>query len=213
MVTTPPLSQKIVQSIAEDIVRGKLPPGRKLDEVRLAKQFNVSRTPIRDALRHLATTRLVEYVPRNGFSVTAVNQTLLADLFEAAAEIEALSAGLCALRAGAIDRTRIAQIHQLGLVAARKNSKDFAARNEELHSAIYAATGSKTIEALAIDLRTRLAPFRFRQFYSVERIKSSAGEHEEIVAAILAFDRSKAESAMRRHILGAAANVVSYFGG
>jgi DNA-binding GntR family transcriptional regulator len=211
MAAAPTLSQTIAQSIAEEIVSGQLPPGRKLDELRLAQRFNVSRTPIRDALRHLVTTRLIEHMPRNGFSVTTINETLLGDLFEAASEIEALSAGLCALRAGAISRTRVAQIHEQGQAAAKKNSKTYATLNEELHSAIYAGSGSKTIESIAIDLRNRLAPFRLQQFYSAGRMKNSAREHEEIVSAIMAFDKAGAESAMRRHILGSAANVLRYF--
>ena len=207
----PTLSQRIIHSIGEDIVSGKLLPGRKLDETTLAKRFKVSRTPIRDALRELAATRLVAYVPRSGFSVAAIDAAMLDELFEAASEIEALCAGLSALRAGSLDRSRIEQIHQQGKRVARANSKAYAALNEQLHSAIYAACGSKTIEGVAIELRRRLAPFRSRQFYSNDRRKTSVAEHDEIVAAILAFDRARAENAMRRHISAASVNVSKYF--
>jgi DNA-binding GntR family transcriptional regulator len=207
----PTLSQKIIQAISEDIVSGKLLPGCKLDEMTLAERFNVSRTPIRDALRELAATRLVQYVPRSGFSVAAIDAAMLDELFEAASEIEALCAGLCALRARTLDRTRIDQLHRDGKKVAHANSQAYAELNEQLHSAIYAACGSKTIEGVAIEIRQRLAPFRSRQFYSNDRRKTSVAEHDEIVAAILAFDRPRAENAMRRHISAASVNVIRYF--
>ncbi|MBX3553446.1 MAG: GntR family transcriptional regulator [Pseudolabrys sp.] len=210
-MTAPTLSQTIIHSIAEDIVSGKLSPGHKLDELGLAKRFSVSRTPIREALRELAATRLIAYVPRNGFTVAPLDAAQLDDLFEAAGEMESLCAGLCAMRARMIDRTEIDRIHKQSMKATRDDPKTYAALNEQLHNAIYIGCRNRTIETMALDIRRRLAPFRSRQFYSKDRVRSSMQEHEEIVSAILAFDRDKAAAAMRRHISGAALNVIQYF--
>jgi DNA-binding GntR family transcriptional regulator len=213
-MTAAPLSQSIARSLAEDIISGQLSPGRKLDEQSLAQRFEVSRTPIRDALRELAATRLIEYVPRSGFSVAHVDAEKLDDMFEAASEIEALCARLCALRATTTDRTRIDHIHRRGeAAAAKKNAKEYAALNEELHAAIYAGSRNKTIETFALDIRRRLSPFRSRMFYSPGRIQSSVSEHEDIVSAILTHDDDKAAIAMRNHIAHAALNVIKYFQG
>jgi DNA-binding GntR family transcriptional regulator len=209
---TPTLSQTIAHQLAEDIVSGKLAFGHKLDELALAKRFDVSRTPIRDALRELTATRLIDHVPRNGFSVSSINAEQLDDIFEAATEIEALCAGLCALRARAADRTRIERIHKSGRAAAAKgDAKQYAALNEDLHSAIFYGAYNHTIESISSDIRRRLSPFRVRFFYSKARIQRSAEEHAEIVSAILAYDKDRASAAMRKHISHSAINVTAYF--
>ena len=210
-MSPPTLSQKVIESIAQNIVTGKLPPGRKLDELSLARQYKVSRTPVREALRQLTATRLVQYVPRTGFSVAPIDAAMLDDLFEAASETEALCAGLCALRARATDRTRLEALNEQARKAAKNNPKHYAALNEDFHQAIYIAAGNRTLEHLAIDFRRRLAPFRARQFYSQDRIRTSVTEHDDIVEAIMVHDKPRAEAAMRRHISSAAVNVSDYF--
>jgi DNA-binding GntR family transcriptional regulator len=208
------LSQAIARSLTDDIIRGRLPPGQKLDEATLAKRFEVSRTPIRDALRELAVTRLVRYLPHRGFSVIRIGAGELDDMFEAAAEIEALCARLCALRAGATDRVRIGHIHEQGRKFANKrDAVEYARVNEEFHAAIYEGARNKTMKIIALDLRQRLAPFRSRVFYSGDRVQTSCSEHEEIATAILAQDGDRAAESMRRHAAQTALNVIQYFQG
>jgi DNA-binding GntR family transcriptional regulator len=101
------LSQTISDQLAEEIVLRRFQPGERLDEQSIATRFNVSRSPVRDALRQLASTRLVEYQPRRGFSVATMAASDLDGLFEASGEIEALCAKLCALRAAPSERKRI----------------------------------------------------------------------------------------------------------
>lgn len=207
------LSENISQKLADDIIRGQLPPGRKLDEQSLATRFKVSRSPVRDALRQLAATRLVDYFPRRGFSVAKIDPNGLDDMFEAASELEALCAKLCALRAGATDRKRIELIHEKAKQAiAANDTQTYSALNEELHLAIYAGARNKTIEIVATNLRQRLAPFRSRVFFNASnRAKSSSAEHEHVVRAILANDGEAAMNAMRDHAAHTAMNVIQYF--
>jgi DNA-binding GntR family transcriptional regulator len=206
------LSQTIAQSLAEDIVAGRLLAGRKLDENSLARRFKVSRSPVRDALRELAATGLVRYLPRRGFSVIEINAEELDDLFEAASEIEALCARLCALQAGTSNRTLIDHVHHRSRNFARKkDAANYAACNEELHAAIYEGTRNKTIQEVATRLRQQLAPFCSRTFYTADRMETSWQEHDDIVSAILAHDGEKAAESMRRHLAGAALNVIQHF--
>jgi DNA-binding GntR family transcriptional regulator len=209
---TPTRSQTIASSLAQRIVEGQFPPGHKLDEHELAARYEVSRTPVRDALLELSTTRLIEYSPRRGFSVAHINFNEFKDIFEAASEVEALCGRLCALRAGPMDLARIEQIHEEGQGAAdRKAAKDYAAANERLHAAIYAGTHNETIERIALDLRKRLAPFRARVFYSPERIRTSVSEHDEIVRALIAQDSERAAESMRSHAARSVLNVLQHF--
>lgn len=206
------LSQSIAQSLAEEIVQGRIAPGTKLDEQSIATRFEVSRSPVRDALRELASTRLVEYLPHRGFSVARVDQSALDDLFEAISEIEALCARLCALRAGSTDRKRIELIHERARAAvANRDTAAYSALNEEFHLAIYAGARNKTIEATAISLRQRLAPFRSRVFFTIDnRMHRSIDEHEEIVKAILAHDDNAAADRMKSHAAHSAMNALQY---
>lgn len=208
------LSQTISDRLAEEIVLRRFQPGERLDEQSIATRFGVSRSPVRDALRQLASTKLVEYLPRRGFSVATMAASDLDGLFEASGEIEALCAKLCALRAGPSDRKRIEFVHQEAARAIEAgDAKAYAALNDEFHSLIYAGARNRTLQDLAIGLRQRLAPFRSRGFFVVEnRLQHSHVEHEALVAAVLAHDGDAAAEAMHSHAANSAMNVLQHLG-
>lgn len=206
---TKTLAESVADRLAEEIIRRQLAPGTRLDEVSLAARFGVSRSPVRDALRLLAGTRLVDHRPRRGFSVAIVDQEELKDLFEAAGEVEALCAKLCALRAGPAERKRIEIVHQsTSAAAAAGDTATYATLNEQLHQLIYAGARNRTLAELALNMRQRLAPFRARLFFSTDnRMQGSNVEHDAIVRAILARDADAAAHAMLEHSAQAAMNV------
>jgi len=208
------LSQTIADQLAEEIVMNRIPPGTRLDEQSIALRFGVSRSPVRDALRQLAATRLVENQPRRGFSVSKVEPNDLDGLFEASGEVEALCARLCALRAGPTERLRIQFVHEQAADAIkRQDAKAYSSFNEEFHSLIYTGCHNRTLEDVAVGLRQRLAPFRSRGFFVVDnRLQSSHVEHESLVQAILAQDGEAAARAMHKHAANSAMNVMQHFG-
>jgi DNA-binding GntR family transcriptional regulator len=195
------LSQTIAEQLATEIIGRELRPGTRLDEVSLAARFGVSRSPVRDALRHLAATRLVEYAPHRGFSVIAVERADLEGLFEASGEVETACARLCAQRAAPAERKRIEMIHQGASAALRKGDvKAYSALNEQLHEAVFAGAHNKTLQEVARNLRQRLAPFRSRMFFTTgNRIAQSHDEHDALVRAIALQDADAAAAAMREH--------------
>jgi DNA-binding GntR family transcriptional regulator len=208
------LSQSISKSLAADIVAGRLAAGTRLDEQSLAERFKVSRSPVRDALRHLASTRLIEHLPRRGFTVSEIDAANLKDLYEGLTEIEAICAGLCAMRAGSTERARVQMLQQRCKELAKNGDYEaYVSGNDAFHEAIYAGAHNKTLQEVASDLRQRMAPLRTRTFFLQSRIEESLQEHEALVGAILRQDAAAAQEAMRSHAVHTAVNVLNRLAG
>lgn len=203
------LGQKIAKQLVDEIVRGALKPGERLDEQALANRFNVSRTPIRDALRELMATRLVEQVPRRGVSVARVDIVELRNLFETYSELEALCGRYCALRADAVERARIQDIHEQCAEAVNNgDTQAYAEANRALHRAIHESCHNSALRDITLEVRNRLSAFRARFLFTPERIISSHKEHEAIVSCILKNDADGASEAMKHHTSRTALSIV-----
>lgn len=187
--------------LAEEIVRGKLPPGAPLDEAGLAARFGISRTPVREALRLLAASGLVELRPHRGAIVSRLSEDRLVQMFVAMAELEAVCAGLAAEAMTASDRRKLETVH--AALAALVRDGDLAGyqlANETFHSVIYDGAHNPYLAELTFATRSRLAPFRRQQFHTLGRLARSYDEHDRVVEAILRADREAAARAMRAHI-------------
>src|SRR3954471_14263595 len=106
------LAEELRLQIADEIVRGVIVPGTPLDETDLAARFGVSRTPVREAIRQLAASGLVEARPHRAAIVARPGEDKLVGMFEAMAEIEALCAGLAAERMPPLERRSLEDIHE-----------------------------------------------------------------------------------------------------
>jgi DNA-binding GntR family transcriptional regulator len=194
-------AEKLAGEIAEAILAGELAPGTKLDEQTLAVRYRVSRTPVREALRQLGATGLIETRPRRGATVAHITSEQLEILFVAMGEIEATCARLAALSMSPLERRRLAALHD-GM-AAFVESEDqgaYAEANLAFHGAIYAGTRNPVIEDIAIGLRRRLLPFRRAQFRVPGRLRRSHLEHAAVVEAIRNGDAAAAHAAMLHHV-------------
>lgn len=210
-MTNTTLSQKIANALTEEILKGELQPGDRLDEQSLADRFQVSRSPIRDALRELATTRLIEQRPRRGFVVATVNTTALRNLYEASSELEGLCARYCALRADTVERERIRALHEQGQEAvARHDMAAYAETNRMLHQAIHDSCHNDALRDITIDLRKRLSMFHARFLFSENRVAHSQDEHARIVDSILRHDSEGASEAMKQHVAKTALNILGH---
>jgi DNA-binding GntR family transcriptional regulator len=187
--------------LSDEIVRGELAPGIALDEAGLAERFQVSRTPVREAIRLLAASGLVDVRPHRSAIVARPGRKQLLGMFEALCELEALCAGFAAERMSSVERTRLEKFHDsFGAVVRAGDTLRYYELNDEFHSAIYAATGNAYLEKLTIETRARIAPFSRAQFRNLGRLGKSYSEHDDIVQAILRGARKEAADAMRGHI-------------
>src|SRR5664280_2662715 len=105
-------AEELRLQLADEIVRGALPPGSSLDETEVAKRFNVSRTPVREALRQLVASGLVDARAHRGALVARPSVERLTGMFEAMAELEAMCAGLAAERMSPAERQRLEAVHE-----------------------------------------------------------------------------------------------------
>ncbi|TPL11768.1 GntR family transcriptional regulator [Mesorhizobium sp. B2-4-14] len=191
----------MVRAISDRIVTGALRPGEKLDEVPLAARFEVSRTPVREALGHLSAMGLVERRPNRGAIVAVVSQEHLASMFESMAELEGICARLSAERMTGGERRALEAEHQASARLVRLGAdEDYEHFNTEFHSMLYRGAHSTHIRELTVATRSRLAPFRRAQFRLAGRLTKSWQEHDAIVTAILRGDGAAAGKAARDHV-------------
>lgn len=195
------LAEDLRLQLADDIVRGELAPGSALDEMELARRFQVSRTPVREAIRQLAASGLIEARAHRGAIVARPSEERLAGMFEAMAELEALCAGLAAERMTAAERRALEAVHEeLRALIHVGDPQRFHEVNEAFHGALYAGTHNGYLAELTLATRARVQPFRRAQFRNLGRLAQSHGEHEQVVVAILRGDRARAAAGMHAHI-------------
>lgn len=194
-------ADKLAEALAELIFSGDFEPGARLDEQQLAQRFAVSRTPVREALRLLATRGLIDIRPRRGAFVTEVSPSELEELFVAMGELEATCARLSALSMAPTERRRLEALHEkMRDLAEGDAAAGFAEANQAFHAMIYAGAHNAVVADMTAALRKRLAPFRRAQFHIEGRPPRSHAEHEAVVRAIVAGDASGAHAAMLRHV-------------
>jgi DNA-binding GntR family transcriptional regulator len=194
-------AEELRLQLADEIVRGVLPPGAPLDETDIARRFKVSRTPVREALRQLAASGLIETRAHRGAVVARPSIERLTGMFEAMAELEALCAGLAAERMAPVERHKLEAVHEeLRVLSHAGNPDRFHEVNERFHNAIYAGSQNAYIAEMTLATRVRVQPFRRAQFRNLGRLAKSHAEHDRVVVAIMRGDRTGAATAMRAHI-------------
>ena len=194
-------AEELRLQLADEIVRGVLAPGSGLDETDIARRFSVSRTPVREALRQLVASGLVESRAHRGAVVAQPSLARLTEMFEAMAELEALCAGLAAERMPPADRQKLESVHEeLRVLSHAGNPDRFHAVNERFHNSIYVGSQNAYIAEMTLATRVRVQPFRRAQFRNLGRLAKSHLEHERVVMAILRGDRDGAAAAMGAHI-------------
>ncbi len=195
-------AERLAGQLSNAILSGEFGPGARLDEQQLAGRFGVSRTPVREALRQLATSGLIDLRPRRGAVVASVTPEQLQMMFAAMAEMEAACARLAALNMTEAERQGLRQLqHTMGDLVKNGDPDAYADANTAFHHAIYAGSHNEVILDFTSRLRSRLDPFRRAQFRTSGRLSRSWEEHESVVRAILANDATEAHAAMLRHVV------------
>jgi DNA-binding GntR family transcriptional regulator len=202
LISNVALFEEVDELIRQRIFSRELKPGERIDEQALARDFGISRTPLREALKVLQNEGLVKLVPRRGCFVAKLTQQDLDEIYDMVGLLEGACAARAATLATPADIVRLQRITQrMAQAAAERNYKRYFDANLAAHEAVQEIAGNHWQKNVIQYLRSmcRLSPY-----VSVGkipgRLEESLREHEELLAAIEAHDGARAEAAMRRHI-------------
>lgn len=205
------LSDHIRNALTDEIAAGLLGAGSALDEQQLADRFGASRTPVREALRQLSVSGLVQIRPRRGVVVTRLTPERIMAMFETTAEIEAMCVRLATYRMTPLERSRLLLLHEASQPMVQHGDLDaYDAFNREFHELLYRSTHNEFMAEQALGIRTRLDAFRRTQLRHAGRIAASRSEHGEVLSAMAEGDGDAAARRMRAHMLNAASALDLY---
>lgn len=201
-------SGKAYRIIHDNILTGSFPPGAHLKEELLAALGQVSRTPIREALRRLCAEGLVDFLPNRGAYVTTWDQRDIEEIFYLRMQLEGYGAQLAARRITAQQLTTLRSLQdRMDAAAGRRSMRDrinvIATGNNRFHKLIVEASGNRRLLALIasiIEMPLVLGTFRR---YSDEDLLRSMSHHREMIAAFEVRDGEWARSVMQCHVLAA----------
>ena len=196
------LYQEVAERLRQRIFAHELTPGTWIDEQKLAEQYGISRTPLREALKVLASEGLVELRPRRGCYVTEISRQDLDDIFPLIAMLEGRCAADAVIRMKPADLAALKEIHERLESAARdERITDFFEANQEFHRKIQELSGNRWLLSVIQDLRKVLKLSRMHSLSLEGRLQQSLDEHRAILAALVAKDAAKAEKLMHDHLL------------
>ena len=195
------LAEELQETLEGLIVSGALKPATRLDEAELVERFKVSRTPLREALKSLAGTGLVEMRGPRGTCVASISMPVLIEMFQMMAVTEGLCAKYAARRATASQRAQLAAIHKrLEELLVVADHDSFYEVNREFHEALYDASNTSYLAEQTRKLRKRVAVYRKHVTFQPGRMAATIGEHQAILDAIARNDPDAAFAAAVGHV-------------
>jgi DNA-binding GntR family transcriptional regulator len=195
------LHDEVAARLRERIFAGELAPGSFLDEVQLAEELKISRTPLREALKVLTVEGLVRHEPRRGCFVNEVTEQDLDEIFPVLALLEGRCAYEAAQNASEADLAALEDLHeQLARHAKAGRINAYYETNFAIHEAIIALAGNRWLAMVIGDLRKIVKLARLQQLHAPGRLDRSLAEHLAVFAALKARDPDGADAAMRTHL-------------
>lgn len=197
------LYQEVAERLRERIFAHELKPGAWIDEQDIAEQYGISRTPLREALKVLASEGLVTLKPRRGCYVTEISERDLDEIFTVMALLEGQCARDATRQADEADLKRLKTLHETLERAVHQQDIDaFFETNQAFHQHVQQVADNHWLQHVIEDLRKVIKLSRHHSLFSEGRLEQSLAEHRDILKAMLAGDAEGAEQAMRTHIRG-----------
>ena len=196
------LHQEVAVRLRQRIVEGQLSPGAKLNERELAELLNVSRTPLREAIKMLAAEGLVELLPNRGAVVAQMSEQDVADTFEVIAGLEGQSGELAAQRITEAELAEIRALHYEMMAAfTRRDLPTYYRLNAQIHTQINAAARNPVLAQTWRNVNARLQALRFRSNFDEAKWKRAVKEHERMVELLAARDAAGLRALLVEHLM------------
>ena len=192
------LYEEVAEQLRQRIFRRDLEPGSWIDELKIAEEFGISRTPLREALKVLAAEGLVTMKVRRGAYVTEMSEKDLRDVYHLLSLLESDAAGVVAERATAAQLQALQDLHA-ELEAAVADREKFFAINERFHMQLLEMADNRWRSQMVADLRKVMKLNRHNSLLKQGRIEDSLREHRTILAAMVARDAQATMQAMQAH--------------
>jgi DNA-binding GntR family transcriptional regulator len=208
--TRPSLSPRalyveVAELLRQRIFQRTLEPGSWIDELKIAEEYGISRTPLREALKVLATEGLVTMKVRRGAYVTEVSRQDLSDVYHLLSLLESDAAGVVASTATDAELAELQVLHEaLGNAAqpdstGTANTDQFFTINEQFHMRLLAIANNRWRDQMVADLRKVMKLNRHNSLLKTGRIAESLAEHKAVMDALLARDAVRTQQCMREH--------------
>jgi DNA-binding GntR family transcriptional regulator len=192
------LYEEVAELLRQRIFNRELAPGSWIDELKLAEEYGISRTPLREALKVLATEGLVTMKVRRGAYVTEVSERDLADVYHLLALLESDAAGVVAAKASDAQIKELSALHK-ELEKAVNERERFFEINETFHMRLLEIADNRWRDQMVADLRKVMKLNRHNSLLKSGRIEESLAEHQGIMNALLARDAAATVQAMQAH--------------
>ena len=203
------MADRVFDMLEDDILSGKYAAEEMLTELKLCAELQVSRTPVREALKRLMQENLV-YETGKGMAVCRFDEDDINDIYEIRSRIEGLAFSICAEK---ITDEQLKKLHdtlELQLFYANRHAHDgMRDTDSEFHKLVYEYCGSRTLMEILENLHRKVRRFRRLSVENDARAKAAAKEHEMIYEALAAHDSAKAEKLATEHIKNARDSILA----
>ncbi len=205
-IERPTLHSAVVSRLRDMITEGQLPPGTRIHEGQLGPQLGVSRTPLREALKVMASEGLLDLVPGRGALVRELTAKDVKDMMEVLGALEELAGRLACRNASSEGIAEIRRLHEKMLDFYRSGNRlEYFKTNQQIHSGIIALSGNESLKLVQSILQARMKRARFLGLE--EHWADAVAEHEEMLAALEARDGNRLGRALSGHLANAWARV------
>lgn len=188
-ITRRTLHEEVLERLRDMIIEGRLAPGQRINEGQVGAQLGVSRTPLREAIKTLASEGLVEIQPAKGAVVRRFSEKDLAQILQVLKTLEQLGGRMACQNAGDAEIEAINAMHKQMLVLYQaKNRLEYFKLNQAIHTAMVAASGNAVLVEMHTTLQARIKRLRFIGNEGPMKWAGAVAEHEQMMAALLKRD-------------------------
>ena len=204
------LHNEVLRRLSSMILRGDMPPGSRVNERSLCEQLQVSRTPLREAVKVLAADGLIELIPNRGARIAPLSVTDVAENFEVLALLERHASEWATKRLNDAAVQELYRLHHAMLAYSRAGESESQLQMDlRIHRLIVDAAGNHVLASIHHGLARKVERARYLASIAPERVRRSMEEHEAILEAILARDPKRVADALFAHCLNTREAVVA----